>query len=169
MPHTKGECRYCGKVMDARGLGPHERTHPQFKPRTKEERINRAKDTGMTGMTKGARLQAVRERVRASAASRAMQTQYPVATPPPPPLPESPMAPPEVQAILSGRVRVPKEIINEAYETFTNDPLMFSAYCYFFAPTEDDIGKILNLKTCMQFLDLKIQALGGWNGEDLDK
>lgn len=170
MPHGKGKCRYCGIELDNRGLTPHEMSHDNYTPRPK----------GMTAAAKAPKYQTskdrVRERVRDSMQARAERRQrtmvatppaLPVPPPPPPAQPEEPQAPPEIQAMLSGRIRVPKELINEAMEIFTTDPLLFNVYCYFMAPTKDDVEQIINLKTAMQFIDLKIQQLGGWTEEEM--
>lgn len=170
MPHMTGECRYCGVTLDKRGLTPHEMSHPQFKPRAKT----------MTTPPKTSRLEATRERVRNSmqeraargskATRQAMATVYP-ATPPEihkdEQVVEPPQAPPEVAAMLTGRIRVPKDLINEAMRVFPMDPLLFNIYCYFMAPTTSVVEQIINLKTVMQFVDLKVQQLGGWTEEEM--
>lgn len=171
MPHAKGECRYCGRKLDRRGLVPHEMSHPEYTPRVegtakivKAPRVSRYSTETPQRTVTGHTHQAVR------AAHRRMDQNI-LPAPPEPPIPatppEIPMAPPEIAAIISGRIRVPRELIMEAYETFSTDPLMFNIYCYFMAPPKDVVDQIINLKTAMQFIDLKIQSLGGWSEEDM--
>lgn len=172
MPHSKGKCRYCGIELDNRGLVPHEMSHDNYTPRPK----------GMTAAAKAPKYQTsrerVKERVRQSMEERAVRRGRASLRPYPPeePVikepeviqpPEEPQAPPEIQAMISGRIRVPKELINEAVEVFPTDPLLFNVYCYFMTPTKDDVEQIINLKTAMQFIDLKIQQLGGWTEEEM--
>lgn len=178
MPHGKGKCRYCPLTLDNRGLTPHEMSHPEFTPRDK------TKATATTS-AKAPKYQTskeiVKQRVRQSMEERAVRRgraslrPYPLEEPqikeaeviPAAPQAQEPQAPPEIAAMLSGRIRVPKELINEAMAIFPTDPLLFNIYCYFMAPTHTDVEQIINLKTTMQFIDLKIQQLGGWTEEEM--
>lgn len=178
MPHGKEKCRYCPLILDRRGLTPHEMSHDEFTPRIKTTVTAVASAKAPKYQTSKER---VRERVRQSMEERAVRRgraslrPYPPEEPAikepeviePPVQAEEPQAPPEIPAMLSGRIRVPKDLINEAMEIFTTDPLLFNVYCYFMAPTKDDVEQIINLKTAMQFIDLKIQQLGGWTEEEM--
>lgn len=165
MAHAKVRCRYCPEIRDKRGLTQHEMTHPEYTPRTTEAKMTKPSRVSRYSVeapqrTVTSRPVAARATRTVKAAHRAMDTLFEE------PAPEMPKAPPEIQAMLSGRTRVPREIMVDALEAFPTNPFLFSAFCYFTAPTETEVEQIINLKTCMQFIDLEIQRLGGWEGEE---